>query len=165
MFISFFKKIGLSIALLFAPFNALFHKPKPCKPKSMLTKEEVSSSEFIITSTSISQESFNKILIEPEIVEPTLKEKIEAKELELKKLRKEKKKLKKKRKEQEYAQWKKDQIAIMKEIDIRIARQPKKMETLDTWHLTENEMDAIIEKPRNIKITYINENEPNNIFV
>lgn len=160
MFCSFFKKIGLSVALLFSSFGSMFHKEKAVKPISTLTQDQLSNSEFIIKEDTKIKET---LVIEPIIIEPTIKEKISLKELELKKLIKEKKVLKKKRKEAEYQQWKKEQRDVMNEIDIRIARSPKEMEVLETWTLTEKEMDALIKKPNRLNMKSID--EPNDIFI
>lgn len=169
MFCSFFKKIGLSITLLFSSFGSMFHSHKPVKPESSITKEEIAASEFIITSTK--KEAEEEVTIEvniPVIVEKTVKEKIKELEVILDELyrekarsdkdkRKKKKELKAKREEEEYKRRNEDVKEIMNKIDIALARSPKEMPKYEKWHLTQKEMDSVIANKENVN--YVSEEE------
>jgi len=99
MFCSFFKNIGLSIALFFSSLGTIFHKQKAIKPVSSLTAEQRKKSDFIIHKDDsidlISTATYVDIQILKEL---TIKEKIKEQELILKKLRKDRKAEKSKKK-------------------------------------------------------------------
>lgn len=168
MIFSYFKNIGLSIAFLFTSIGSIFHKPKPVKTKTDLSKDIIASSDFIITKTFVEKsmelvfvKSIKEQILEHEaILEKLYKERT----IERKANKKKKKEKKDKRKKDEYEQWKKDQRQIMNEIDIRIARSPKEMQKLEVWHLTDEEMDKVISKPNRLEVVTKNIEEPNNIF-
>jgi len=79
MFCSFFKKIGLSIALLFSSIGSIFHKPKPIKPVSSLTQEQVANSEFIVKEEDSPKEEKEESVIQ-EIIETVIEGAIEVAE-------------------------------------------------------------------------------------
>lgn len=166
MFCSFFKKIGLSIALLFSSFGSMFHKPKPIDPTSTLTHEQVNNSEYIVKK--------EEVIDIPVIVEKTIKEKIKELEIVLDELyrekaridkdkKKEKKALKEKRIKEEFDKRNEDTKEIMNKIDILIARTPKEMPRYNKWHLTDKQMDSVDANKK--EVTVISEDEPNDIFV
>lgn len=176
MFCSFFKKIGLSIALLFSSFGSMFHKPKPIKPVSTLTQEQVDNSEFIIKEETPKEELpvIEEVIDIPVIVEKTIKEKIKELEIILDELyrekdridkdkKKEKKALKEKRIKEEFERRNEDTKEIMNKIDIIIARTPKEVPRYNKWHLTDKQMDSVDANKKNV--TVISEDEPNDIFV
>ncbi len=165
MFCSFFKNIGLSIALFFSSLGTIFHKPKAIKPVSSLTAEQRKKSDFIIHKDDsidlISTVTYVDIQILKEL---TIKEKIKEQELILKKLRKDRKAEKSKKKEEEYQQWKKDQKKVMDEIDTHVASMPKAMEIYGIWTLTDDQIEAVISNPKKYKVKRMSMDEPNDIF-
>ncbi len=162
MFCTFFKKIGLSIALLFSSIGNFFHKPKAIKPKPTITHEQMAKSEFVIHKDVDMVSTPTPVQPVVMIKELTTKEKIKEQEAILKQLRKQRKAEKAAKKEAAYKQWKAEQKEVMNEIDRQLAKAPKKIEVYGEWTLNEKQINTLLSDPKNFNVKSFD--EPNDLF-